>query len=39
MGEGEDETMTADEKHLQHQIHLSFEKQDKLVVKRFLGLT
>ena len=41
MREGEDEEtmVVVHEKHLQHQIQLSIEKQDKLVVKRLLGLT
>ena len=36
---GDEETMVVHEKHLQHQIQLSIEKQDKLVVKRLLDLT
>ena len=36
---GDEETMVAHEKHLQHQIQLSIEKQDKQVVKRLLDLT
>ena len=40
MREGEDEeTIAAHAKLFQHQSQLSTEKQDKLVVKRFLDLT
>ena len=37
MGEGEDEeTIAAHQKHHQHQIQLSIEKQYKLVVKKIV---